>query len=218
MTPEIKIKLILLDQLISSGFLKEKDTIINELTLSKNKRRVDLAVIKNQITYAFEIKSSEDSLRRLDGQVEDLSNHFDKVIVVTTLKHIDKVINSYPKEIGVWLIDKDSLTKKCRGRINKQIYKSVLSIIMSDKAKETLKTRSDCIKYLTSKNGNKTEAFWKSRNKKTSTTLKHLAMISYGTPKQLKTKTSNTDLWTKIYNKHQSSHSSSVSKSSTSSK
>ncbi len=113
---EKQIKVAVLNKLIEDNVITEKTIIINELVIDSFSRRADLVLInKNSIT-AFEIKSEADSLVRLTGQVEKYLLYFDKVIVVTTNKHIEKIIKSVPQQVGVWQFNKDNIIKKNRGK------------------------------------------------------------------------------------------------------
>lgn len=99
---EVDLKSTVLNYLIDKGRVSASSTLINELTLNKFARRVDLAIVNNAKTYAFEIKSASDTLDRLEGQIEKYLNYFDKVVVVAAPKHIQKTIAIVPPNVAVW--------------------------------------------------------------------------------------------------------------------
>lgn len=114
---EKEIKVAVLNKLIASNLITHDTIIINELVLDSFSRRADLVVINKNLLTAFEIKSEADSLARLAGQVEKYLHYFDKVIVVTTSKHIEKINDKIPKHVGLWEYENNSLIKKNRGKI-----------------------------------------------------------------------------------------------------
>ncbi|MEI8390374.1 MAG: sce7726 family protein [bacterium] len=97
---DIKIKLIqwLLEN--ESDF-----TLGNEVLFSSKLRRADLVMIKNNKTYAFEIKSDRDNTRNLESQLEDYLSTFDYTILVVT-KKTEKHIKQYlSTNVGLYIID-----------------------------------------------------------------------------------------------------------------
>lgn len=115
---EAEIKALLLDQLKGSGRLSDDTSIMNEFTIDKYSRRVDLAILDKNQLIAFEIKSEGDNLNRLIGQTNKYLEYFDKVVVVAASKHIAKVKNMVPLQVGVWEIKHDRLKIRRRGKIN----------------------------------------------------------------------------------------------------
>lgn len=81
----------------------DPDTLIrHELGLYGGKRRIDVAVVNEEFT-GYEIKSDEDTLIRLRGQVEDYSRVFDRAILVTTKRHFDDALAMLPNWWGIIL-------------------------------------------------------------------------------------------------------------------
>jgi len=75
--------------------------IIEELGLCQGEARVDIAVVNCSIHNGFEIKSDQDTLRRLPGQVEIYSRSLDRVTLVVGSKHLDQALRVIPKWWGV---------------------------------------------------------------------------------------------------------------------
>ncbi|MFL4368310.1 sce7726 family protein, partial [Enterobacter asburiae] len=113
---EKEIKVAILNHLIEHSTITKNTTIINELVIDSFSRRADLVVINNNKLIAFEIKSEADSLVRLTGQVEKYLFYFDKIIVVSTKKHIDKIVENVPDRVGLWEFNNNDITIKHRGR------------------------------------------------------------------------------------------------------
>ncbi|EPE2789504.1 sce7726 family protein [Serratia marcescens] len=118
-TFEKEIKKIVLNQLFVKNELYRNVTVINELTIDSFSRRVDLAVLTNQKIIAYEIKSDADSLYRLSGQIEKYRQYFDKVIVVSTPKHLENILNLVDDDIEVWEVREQKVTIKKRGKTSK---------------------------------------------------------------------------------------------------
>ena len=114
---EPEIKSIVLGYLKQKKQLSKNSIIINEFTLDKYTRRVDLATLHNKRLFAFEIKSEADSLSRLEGQIKKYLEYFDKVTVVCAPKHTKKAIELVPPNVAVWeIVDKRIIVKQ-RGKI-----------------------------------------------------------------------------------------------------
>lgn len=78
-----------------------KDTlVIDELGLNHGKCRADIAVVNGHLI-GYEIKSNNDSLRRLKGQVEYYNTVFDKISVIVGDRHINSIQSHIPKWWGV---------------------------------------------------------------------------------------------------------------------
>ncbi|ELD3293119.1 sce7726 family protein, partial [Enterobacter hormaechei] len=106
--------------------------VINELTIDSFARRVDLAILVDGKIIAYEIKSDADSLYRLSGQLEKYKQYFDKIIVVTTIKHIGNILTMAPKNIEVWEVAEGKIKIKKRGKLSniedKESYLDLLRV------------------------------------------------------------------------------------------
>lgn len=86
----------------------EPDTVImDELTVCRGVSRVDVAVINGKL-HGFEIKSEQDTLTRLPGQLESYCQVFDSVTLVATQCHLQKLLEVAPDWCGVWVASGDS--------------------------------------------------------------------------------------------------------------
>lgn len=134
---EPDIKALVLNHLKDNGRLTHDASIINEFTIDKFSRRVDLAAIENKSLVAFEIKSEADSLYRLGGQVEKYLEYFDRVTIVAASKHIEQIIKTIPHHVGVWEVSSGKIKIKRPGKRISIRDKSRLIGLM--KASELLK-------------------------------------------------------------------------------
>jgi hypothetical protein len=78
-----------------------KDTlVIDELGLNHGKCRADIAVVNGRFV-GYEIKSNNDSLRRLGEQVKSYSAVFDRVSIIVGNRYIDSIQDYIPDWWGV---------------------------------------------------------------------------------------------------------------------
>ena len=90
-----------LDALLRRRHGHDPDTLIrHEMGLCAGGRRIDVAVLNGEIS-GFEIKSDEDTLYRLAGQVYDYGLVLDRVTLVTAQRHLDKAVALLPPWWGV---------------------------------------------------------------------------------------------------------------------
>lgn len=78
--------------------------VLDELGLKHGKCRADIAVINGRLV-GYEIKSNEDSLRRLAEQVEIYSAVFDRASVIVGAKHANSAQSLVPDWWGVIVCD-----------------------------------------------------------------------------------------------------------------
>lgn len=120
---EKEIKKTVLNYLLEKNTLKNNVTVISELTIDSFSRRVDLVVLNDHKMIAYEIKSDADSLYRLPGQLNKYRKYFDKVVVVSTSKHINNILSTAPENVEVWEVEDSKVTVKKRGKVNKALAK-----------------------------------------------------------------------------------------------
>ncbi|WP_299758682.1 sce7726 family protein [uncultured Pontibacter sp.] len=76
--------------------------VVDELDFSCTGARIDVAVV-NCSLHGFEIKSSVDTLGRLEGQIAGYSKVLDYLTVVTEEKHLKHVQELVPEWVGIYL-------------------------------------------------------------------------------------------------------------------
>lgn len=74
--------------------------IVDELGLAHARSRVDVAVINGSI-HGYEIKSDQDSLDRLNGQIDIYRQALQKVTIVAARRHLPNVLATVPPWCGV---------------------------------------------------------------------------------------------------------------------
>jgi len=113
---ESMMKAYLLDYWRSSGYISSSTLVINELTFVGLSRRIDLALVKDGELIGIEIKSELDTLKRLDGQLEEYAAYFDKIYVFTTEKHYERSSEIATRSEGILVLKNNSIKTMRRGR------------------------------------------------------------------------------------------------------
>jgi hypothetical protein len=98
---EPKAKAALLEFLRSTGDLTSRSAVSAELALENYRVRADLAVCNRHDLHCYEVKTKNDTLVRLDRQLEVYSRHADFVTVVAATKHINAIISRVEPNIGI---------------------------------------------------------------------------------------------------------------------
>lgn len=80
-------------------------TMLSEFRVGRN---IADCVILNGMTTCYEIKTQYDSLERLEEQLRSYCSVFDRVYVVCDEKHLDKVTELAPNEVGIIQLTKRS--------------------------------------------------------------------------------------------------------------
>lgn len=135
-------KVILSD--LGREFENDPDTmIIEELGLCQGEARVDIAVVNGSI-HGFEIKSNQDTLKRLAGQAEIYSRVLASITLVVGSEHLDEALRIIPKWWGVIVAKETSgqmhLKKRRNGKLNPGLDPfSLVQLLWRDEAFEALK-------------------------------------------------------------------------------
>lgn len=74
--------------------------VLDEFGIQHGKYRADIATINGRMT-GYEIKSNDDSLRRLDSQVRGYSAVFDRVTLIAGSRHLPNVVRLLPPWWGI---------------------------------------------------------------------------------------------------------------------
>tara|TARA_B100000749_G_scaffold222626_1_gene177778 strand:+ start:2405 stop:2956 length:552 start_codon:yes stop_codon:yes gene_type:complete len=86
---------------LKNGVNKPK-VVVDELGVINGRAIADVVAIY-EFSHCFEIKSDLDSLSRLKNQIESYNACFQKITVVTTDKHVDKIVDIIPEWWGVMI-------------------------------------------------------------------------------------------------------------------
>lgn len=86
------------------------DVVIgDEVRYGSSRKVVDLLALYRGETYAIEIKSGKDDLRRLQEQISEYSKIFDHTFVFTTKEHFSKIKKVFKAKVSVLEICDDGL-------------------------------------------------------------------------------------------------------------
>jgi hypothetical protein len=105
------IKCLFIDYLLSKN---NEQVIGNEFMYGIKRKLVDLIVLKKNRTIAVEIKSNNDNLNRLEEQVKEYKKIFDYLLIVTTEKHKNNILEKVSDDIGIYIIQDDLSIIKLR--------------------------------------------------------------------------------------------------------
>lgn len=125
-----KIKITLIKWLLEKY---HNDLVLgNEVAYSPLIRRADLVMIRDGFSYAFEIKSDYDNIKRLNEQLPDYLKTFDFVYVVTTKTLLKEIELSVSKNVGIILVNGD-VTQKRKPTLIKRLNKRFLAEFLDKK-------------------------------------------------------------------------------------
>ncbi len=114
--PENRLKTAIIDRLYASNHVTDDAVLVSEMVVENWARRADI-VLANGRLWGFEIKSEQDSLSRLPGQIETFSRSFEKLTIVTVVKFEKAVRELLPEGVGLWVEMMDgSLKERVRAK------------------------------------------------------------------------------------------------------
>lgn len=86
---------------VLARYMRDPDTrILDELGLRHGAARIDIAVI-NGIVHGFELKSNQDTLKRLPHQIKIYNSVLDRITLVVGCRHADEAVKIVPEWWGV---------------------------------------------------------------------------------------------------------------------
>lgn len=130
--------------------------------LAAGQSRIDICKINGE-SIAYEVKTEFDNLRRLDKQMSDYNQIFDKTYVITTEKHYNQIISKIPLNCGIYLYRKTKsheyvfhvvrkATKSGNISPHKQLGTLTLGDLSSNFDVKGANTRSEIIEAITKDN------------------------------------------------------------------
>ncbi|HCH01901.1 MAG TPA: hypothetical protein DEV85_08445 [Vibrio sp.] len=99
-------------KLSTPHYRRPETLVVNELGLLHGSNRIDVAVL-NGCIHGYEIKSSKDTLKRLNGQLKTYAATLQKLTFVIAPNHVDELMKSVPEWSGIIIA-----TKGTKGAIN----------------------------------------------------------------------------------------------------
>ena len=122
-------KSILLKKTVFGRFSPNTTSLFFEYPI--NKTRAD-ALLINGDAYVYEIKSSYDSLDKLNRQIEQYVNCFSNIIVFTHNKHLKNILYNVPDYVGISILSKKYTVteiKKPKKYFDKINHKSIFALL-----------------------------------------------------------------------------------------
>lgn len=98
---DIDIRLALRKEIQSLHCMEPDTLVVEELGLCQGVARVDVAVV-NGTVHGYEIKSEQDTLARLPGQLNVYSRALEFVTIITAQIHTEKIEKLVPWWWGIW--------------------------------------------------------------------------------------------------------------------
>lgn len=84
--------------------VEEKDSVfVNEFTTGW-RARADVAVFNSHV-HLIEVKSSHDSLQRLENQINYFLAYSEKCTAVVSPKRYQRVVKRIPQTVGIWIVE-----------------------------------------------------------------------------------------------------------------
>lgn len=130
---------------LSQKYKNDPETRIIEIGLCQGEARVDIAVVNGSI-HGYEIKSNQDTLKRLAGQVVLYSRTLDYITLIAGDEHLDEAIRIIPEWWGVIEAKKNKKNiklHKIRASQKNPILdpEAIIQLIWRDEALEVLRKR-----------------------------------------------------------------------------
>ena len=157
--PADEIKIIVIEYLIERypGII-----IGNEVMYGTSRKVVDLLVLYQGETYAIEIKSDKDNLRRLPEQLKEYSLIFDHTIVFTHSKYKKEVLSLVQQRVSIYEVLNGNINKvksfnSANRTIKREMVYSVSSVFLRRFLPTAKKIDSDMIRMRIIRTYNKKE-------------------------------------------------------------
>lgn len=98
--------------------ISAEESICAELPFLDARRKADITIMSPSRLSAIEIKGSRDNTHSLEQQITDYQNMFLDVSVATVEKHLQRVRELVPREVGILLLDPEGprLLRKPKNR------------------------------------------------------------------------------------------------------
>ncbi|WFP73383.1 sce7726 family protein [Mesorhizobium sp. WSM4906] len=132
---EARIKCDVLNELRKMRIINSRTTIASEYVLGSTGRRADLACYNGKLSIGVEIKSSYDTLSRLQHQMAVYTSCFDEVMLVVDERHAKQALDEAPQPVSVFQMSRQgrmSLLRAADGSIQKSKSVCLKLLTMSD--------------------------------------------------------------------------------------
>lgn len=154
---EAQVKAIVLSRIRASSKRHRNPIVTAEFTLGRSGARADLVIFGRQCT-GFEIKTEQDSLRRLPHQLEAYAKHFNRVIIVVAKSHL-RSLNVYRLAgAGLWVFDESGVIVERHPGINNVITPEILDRLLTKNERGRLNFRE----AMSERYNHSSSRFWQS--------------------------------------------------------
>lgn len=103
----------------------------DEVVYGSSRKVVDLLALFKGETYAIEIKSGKDDLRRLQEQISECSKIFDYTLVFTTIEHLSKIREVSNAKVSIFELGIDNIIEGKLLRRRNNVLKSEMLATMN---------------------------------------------------------------------------------------
>jgi hypothetical protein len=152
---EAAVKAAILSYVRNANGRRKKPTITSEFSLGSSGVRADLVVFA-ETTIGFEIKTAQDSLRRLQSQMTAYSRYFDHAVAVVAPRHLRNLSAGHLAGASVWTYDE-------AGRISvlhTGIVNTVPSSALSDVLTQAERRKGDFAAAIQARYAETSRLFW----------------------------------------------------------
>lgn len=121
----------ILKEIITSFLLSRdnKGMVGYEVMYGSSRCVADIVFISKGHSYAIEIKSEFDTIKRLENQLLEYQTLFDYILVFTATNHMETIKSILPEYVGLYCINKTGIINKVqREKINRNVLKSEMLI------------------------------------------------------------------------------------------
>lgn len=148
---------MILSRIRASSKRNHDPVVTAEFTLGKSGVRADLVTFGRQCT-GFEIKTEQDSLRRLPHQLKAYARHFDRVIAVVAKSHARSINVDYLASAGLLVFDETGVFIECRTGSSNAIDPEILNGLLT----KAERGRFDFRGAMRERYGDSSRRFWRS--------------------------------------------------------
>ena len=110
---DFEIRKILRNTLLKNYYDDISSKVVEEMDLPITKARIDLAVINGHM-HGYEIKSAQDTLKRIPSQLEGYSKVFDFLSIVTEKRYQEKLLEITPEWVGIYTCEENGNVSQIR--------------------------------------------------------------------------------------------------------
>ena len=122
---------------------QDNSLVLEEVGILHGSTIADIALFSKVFNHAFEIKSSQDTLKRLESQLKDYVQVFDYISVVTQPSHLDELLLFLPPFVGIILAYDNGILELKRSPVSSPFVqmKKLIHLLWRDEIYRFLKSQ-----------------------------------------------------------------------------